>query len=266
VGSFIFGIALLAVAAVVFLGWLVFMAFIRSPSGSDRSAKAGSLVCIGDSLTHASLSGDFVSKLRQDLSAKAVDVVNAGQNGDTSKAVAARAGRVSELLPAFVTIQVGVNDVLRDRTEETPKLLGENLRVAVEKLRSRSNPRIAILSIAPLGEQLTDELNQCIKACNQTIEQTASAMDLAYLPLGESLAAQISTAGEVAGGKPIEAFRFGIGPLLSSAFQHYVLRRSFDEIGQRAGRMVHSDGIHLADRSADIARSLILGWILKALD
>jgi len=49
-----------------------------------KRAVSSVVVCAGDSLTHASLSADYVSRLRQRLSSHAYEIVNAGLNGNES--------------------------------------------------------------------------------------------------------------------------------------------------------------------------------------
>ncbi|OBQ62216.1 SGNH/GDSL hydrolase family protein [Mesorhizobium loti] len=239
--------------------WLVYMAFVRAPIRGAGRLSTGDLVlvCVGDSLTHATLSGDYVASLREDLSGGGIQVLNLGQNGDTSEAVLKRVDKIARLQPTFATIMIGVNDVLQGNSGA----LGENLAAIITRLKDGGASRIALLSIPPLGENLTDETNLCIAGCNRAIEEVAERTGVDYLPIGEALSAQIKSAHRERDGVPGRAFKFPLGGLFWSAAQHYILQRSFDEIGRRAGLKVHSDRVHLTDSSADLIRRLVRGWL-----
>jgi acyl-CoA thioesterase-1 len=243
---------------------LVYMAFIRPPMlwPGGTSAQGAALACVGDSLTHATLSGDYVTPLRTDLAARGIPVLNFGQNGDTSKATLKRIHKIIRARPRFVTIMIGVNDVLRGCSDG----LAENLTEMVVRLRGSGTSHIALISISPLGENLADETNESVLACNRMIEQLAARLGVDYLSIGETLTAKIRAAQSANGHVTNHAFKFPLGRLFWSAVQHYVLRRSFDDIGRRGGLTVHADQVHLTDRSADLIRSSIREWVTSATE
>jgi acyl-CoA thioesterase I len=252
----ILAVALVSVAVVLLgLVLLVYVAFIRPPVlGLVGSAAEGTaLACVGDSLTHATLSGDYVAPLRKDLAAQGIPVLNFGQNGDTSEAALRRIPRIVRVRPRFVTIMVGVNDVLRGSSEG----LAENVTKMIVRLRDGGASHIALISISPLGENLADEVNGSVMACNRMIEQVAARFGVDYLPVGETLTAKIRTTRSTGGHVTNRPFKFPLGRLFWSAVQHYGFGRSFDEIGRRGGLTVHSDQVHLTDRSADLIRASI---------
>src|SRR5438309_11556836 len=72
---------------------LIYVAFERKPINNPRAylrkgkRPGGSItvVCAGDSYTHASLSSDYVAMLRARHAPHRYEFINAGQNGNTSR-------------------------------------------------------------------------------------------------------------------------------------------------------------------------------------
>jgi len=147
------------------------------------------LVCIGDSLTHGSVSANWVSSLsrrlrRSDGPATAATtasnrdgssytVLNAGINSETAAAVRARLDDILRVRPDAVTLMVGTNDLIGSlfpssagvmyqrklwwAQTETPSLEGYavELDAIVKELDTAleaSGTKIAVLSPPPLGE------------------------------------------------------------------------------------------------------------------
>lgn len=200
----------------------------------------------GSSTTHASASGDYVARLRERFGGRGYEFVNAGANGSTSADLLRRMDDIVACKPDAVTILIGVNDVRRDGSERaTRTAFRDNLEEILERLRMRTDARIALLSLQPVGEDLDSDINDRVLHYSAVIRDVAARYDATYLPLGERLRAMIE-----ARGRPPEPYDFSFASVLVSSFRHYVMRRSWDQVAAHNGFVVHTDGIHLNDRAA----------------
>ncbi|MGW5686471.1 hypothetical protein [Nonomuraea sp. NPDC003754] len=119
-----------------------------------------------------------------------------------------------------------------------------NLEQIVSRLQSRTTARIALLSAPPLGEDLDGPPNQELAPYNAAIRQTATRAGVAYLPAYERIAEHIRSNGTA----PRFAFSFGLA--LRVALQHYLLRRSLEDIATGNGLTMLTDQSHLNDQAA----------------
>jgi acyl-CoA thioesterase-1 len=255
------GAALALTALAAFLS-LVFKAFIkparsglRTDKHNGRANDKRAVVCAGDSLTHASLSGDYVAVLQQRFSE--LIFLNAGQNGATSWDLVKRVDDVAACNPVAITLLIGCNDVLRSNSDAVAKTLCDNIHKAILELRAKSSASIAIASLAPLGELPGDALNGRVDVCNAAIRELAQVSGVAYLPVSEALWREIVDQRREAA----TPFRFRVSILFKSAIQHFWRRKSFDEIAARNGYAVMSDGVHLSERGSTIVADVVGGWL-----
>ena len=250
---------------------LVYLAFLRRPANNPEAfLRAGRrpttetlCVCAGDSLTHASLSADYVAMLRERLGKHGHEFVNAGANGDTSGGLLRRLDEVVACGPDAVTIQIGTNDA-RDALAkgDAPEPFRGNLTKILARLNAETGARIAVLSVPPLGEDPAGEANSAVARHSAVLEDVAAAHGAAYLPLGEELAALVERDGRA--GRVLYKLRPGL--LLANAVGRYVLRRGWDEVAARNGFLVLTDGIHLSDRGAAVAADLIARWLSRSAE
>jgi acyl-CoA thioesterase-1 len=256
------GMAVIAIA-VLGLVWLIYLAFIRRPVGSLHAMKTRGrargtktlVVCAGDSLTHASLSSDYVARLRERHRSEEYEFVNAGQNGDTSATLLSRMQDVIALQPGLVTVLIGTNDArVLGGTPDALEAYRANLRAILAGLREHTHAALAILSIPPLGEDVGSTMNRALGEYCRVIAETAAETRAAYLPLGERLSDLIVRfAGADHDRRP---FRVAPALLMGAAFRHFVLRQTWDQIAARRGLIVTTDRIHLSDRSANVLADL----------
>lgn len=246
-------------------GLLLYATFVRRPFNHPRQflkevrgATTGTVVvCVGSSTTHASASGDYVARLRERLGGRGYEFVNAGANGSTSADVVVRLNDVVACRPDAVTILIGINDVRSDTPErEARAAYRDNLEAILDRLRTRTDARIAFLSLQPLGEELDSEINRRVQRFNAVIEDVVARYDAACLPFGERLRALIEESG-----RPRAPYHFSFKTVLAAGFRRYLGRRSWDQVAARNGYLVHTDGIHLSDRGAGVAAELIAGWL-----
>ena len=96
------------------------VAFLQAPTtataaGSSVDAAATGrapivVVCLGDSITHGTISSNYVESLASRFDAEKYDFVNAGINGDLAYNALERLDEVIECKPDVVTILIGTND------------------------------------------------------------------------------------------------------------------------------------------------------------
>lgn len=254
------------VLGILFAGtsMLMYFAFVRRPQSDPRaylrkrklSGKI-TVVCAGDSHTHASLSADYVGLLRERLGSDGYDFVNAGRNGNTSRDLLNRLPEIIHCEPDAVTLLIGTNDARKGFPEAAERYFEANLREIITRLRSKTRARIAFLSIPPLGEDFIGEFNRGVDRCNAVIRRVAKAHGVDYLAFNERSRALITESSD----QQPRPFKLRPRLLLAAAFQHYVLRRNWNDIAARNDFVIHTDQIHLNDRASGVAASLIIEWL-----
>lgn len=258
---------LAAGAPVVGLAALAYLAFLRRPANNPedflesgrRRTTQKPVVCAGASLTHASLSGDYVAMLRKGPDGRGFEFVNAGANGDTSRDLLRRLDEIAACRPDAATILIGTNDARVALTGRgTPEAFRGNIEEILARLNSETDARVAVLSLPPLGEDPVSEANRVVARHNAVLREVAAARGAAYLPLGEELAALVERDG---GGVP---YRLRPALMLANAFRRYALGWGWDRIAAANGFAVLTDGIHLNDRGAAVAADLIARWLSRS--
>ena len=245
-----------------------YMGFLRKPRNNLRAwlrrrGRSGSVtvVCAGDSHTHASLSADYVADLQNRLGTRGYEFINAGRNGNTSLDLLSRLDEMVQCQPDAISVMIGTNDVRTSFSEAAEHALEQNLTTIVSRLQNETRARIALLSVAPLGEDFAGEANQRVDRCNDVIRRVAGQRGVDYLPLNESLRSLI----EISGSHSSRPFKLQIGLLLGAAVRRYILHQTWDMIGHRNCLAVHTDQIHLNDRAGKVVADLIAGWLVGTL-
>jgi acyl-CoA thioesterase I len=252
-------LGLIFAAAGLVLARLFYVAS-RRPSNDLRSylqehpvpAAERCVICAGDSLTHASFSGDYVSALRERLGDRGYAFVNAGVNGDTTADLLRRLDPVIACRPSAVTILIGTNDCRSGPIEPARA----NLAAILARLSRETQARVAVLSIPPLGEDLTSSANQRVAAYNALVRELAGAHGAVYLPLHETLCASIERAA-----LPPSALEFNAALVLSVGMRRYLLGRGWDDIAHENGLAVLTDQLHTSERAAALIADLIARWL-----
>lgn len=219
------------------------------------------VVSAGDSLTDATFSSDYLSILRERLKDQHFEFVNAGRVGDTSEGLMKRIDKdVLARNPSFITVLIGANEARKDTGSELAReAYGRNIEEIVLKIRTKTDVPVALISLAPLGENPISEKNKTVVLYNAILKDVASKHDLGYLPLFESLLPILER-------KPVDtsAFRLNLATtLLKSAFLKYCLRRNWDAISASNGYRVLVDGIHINDNAGNILADLIQQWLIE---
>ena len=231
---------------------------------------------MGDSITHGRVSFNYVDLLQNRPAFQNVIVVNAGINSELAYNVRQRLGDVIRIRPDVITILIGTNDanaaLSQANTKRAIKNMGlpqtptldfyrENLTAVCLALKEKTGAQIALLSLPPIGEDLDHPAAKQAATYSRVIRETAGKLDLAYLPLHETMTAYIRAHP----GRP-KAYTdyWQLTPNLGY-IQHFILGRSFDEISRGNGFVLLTDFLHLNHIGANMTADLIEGFAQKAL-
>src|SRR5690606_21322148 len=105
-----------------------------------------------------------------------------------------------------------------------PAEFRRTLDTVLRRLRRETSARIALLSPTLHGEWLDSAANRAQAPYTAAARELAAVHGVTYLPLRETLAAQLARRPDVRRAEPPDGF----GPLLAAAVQRYVARRSLD--------------------------------------
>jgi lysophospholipase L1-like esterase len=269
-------VVLVAAATVAWKWYRVLQPPARAPERWCESLRPESgpvVLCLGDSITHGHLGSDWTDLLAR----RGLSVVNGGINGELAWNVVQRVDRALACRPDVVTVLIGANDAMAAHDEasarrymrmsnlpRTPDLkwFEENLRELARRLRERSPARIALMTLAPIGEDLEAPIAALVGQCNTIIARVAEELDIELLPLHDRLAALLAESP----GAPQHRYRPGIRSLIrmvGAGVLHYLLGMSWDRIADRRGLTLTIDLVHLNDRAGTVVADLVEGFALK---
>ena len=154
-------------------------AFIMGKMSWLKQKNERTLVCIGDSITHGTVSANYVDKIEHSLRKGMTpfndyhwNVVNAGVNSITSFDVYRNIESIVYCDPDYVTILIGTNDVkdilnnegkekMKSSSKETPSFNNYELNLIniVRKILEMTNATVALCTLPPIGEDLSSEAN-----------------------------------------------------------------------------------------------------------
>jgi lysophospholipase L1-like esterase len=230
------------------------------------------LACLGDSLTRAQLSADYVEPLIARFPSGRLRVERFGVNGDFAYNVLHRLDPVVTTSPDAITILVGTNDaraslpgypvakaMRRKHLPQRPSLawFRECLTATVARLQADTDAAIALLSLPALGQVLDAPPMRAAGAFSTTIAEVAAHTGVTYVPLHERQRAVLTHPGV-----PAVPYReLTAAGYLGTLFQRRVLRRGLDEIAHRRGLVLTTDHIHQDGTGASIITDLIERWL-----
>ncbi|MGA9109813.1 MAG: SGNH/GDSL hydrolase family protein [Smithella sp.] len=247
------------------------VAFLQQ--GQDAKKKV--LVCIGDSLTHGTVSVNYVDMLSSRLANRGIVVVNAGVNSELAYNVAQRLDAIVACKPNYITILIGTNDAAASLSPKSSRRYiremklprspsrewyRENLQKICTELSARTHARIALLSLPPIGEKLDHPAFAASEAYSLVIRDVAAAQRLTYLPLHENMTALLSHRQP----HPRYAYRDDKLLMYIALARHFLLGQSYDEISRANGFWLLTDHVHLNSTGAGMAAGLIESFVTKA--
>ena len=227
------------------------------------------VACVGSSTTASKGTYRWIAELESRPQNGRFRFVNMGVGGDLSFNVVRRLRPVIAVQPDRVIILIGTNDILASvfpnfrrvvrvwkglPAEPTAQRFGENLELITRRLRRETDARIALSSLAPVGEDphsvdaVQSRLNELFAAYNGAIREVSSREGTDYIGFYEAFQAELESSKTA---KSFTRFTF------ASFYRDYlvremILRRSFDEISRINGWEFHIDGVHLNTRGGRI--------------
>lgn len=276
--GFLLFITLAASSAVVLVsGYVAFFAF-RPPSNRPSKYVKNPqddrilLACLGDSITHGSISQNYIDNIIRHFADNQIAVVNAGINGDLAYNLLLRVDEVSQCDPQIITILIGTNDVnatlsdinldyymQKKKLPQKPDInwYEENLTKIVRKLKQNTQADIAVFTLPVLGEQLDHVANQKAKQYSEIIKKVATQERLVYLPLNERQRRYLEQYGKNTP-SPLGEKRNGT---VKAIFHHYLLGKSYDAISRQNGLVLTSEGLHMNSKGAKMISDLAIEFI-----
>ena len=243
----------------------------NSPEKIDQSNKKR-IVCVGDSLTHGNLSVNYINMLANRLGRDNYSYINAGMNSEVTYNVYKRIDSIIACKPDYVTILIGTNDVHREfeliNDNMSSKRLNlpqkpnkqwyrENLEKIITKLKEKTTAKIAVLSLPPLGEDSNAHIFKQAKIYSDIIKELAEKNTISYLPVNEKMTQFLKEYPS----NPKYPFEHII--IKEIVMQHFLFKKSFDEISENYGFSLLTDNIHLNSEGAKIITDLIEEFILR---
>ncbi|HIF28223.1 MAG TPA: SGNH/GDSL hydrolase family protein [Candidatus Marinimicrobia bacterium] len=242
-------------------------------SAQDKNKKT--VVCVGNSITHGQVSYNYVNILSERLSVDGYQFVNAGINGNLAYNVVNRLDKIIGCDPDYVTVLIGTNDAnaslskknsaryMKDMAlPEKPnaEFFRKNLKELISQLKKRTNAKIAILSLPPIGEDINHIAYQRTKEYSGIILDVAQENNVDYLPLHEKITEYLLAEDH----HPRLSYDNGFRRIMiRGIFSHFLLRTSFDKIATNNGFLIVTDFLHLNHRGSKMVADLIKNWILK---
>jgi lysophospholipase L1-like esterase len=234
-----------------------------------HSGRIETVACVGSSTTAAKGTYRWIAELESRPRNGRFRFVNLGVGGDLSFNIVRRLPRVIATQPDRVIILIGTNDILASVFPNFRRMVRlwkglsdapaaqrfrETLSHITRTLRQETGARIALSSLAPVGEDphsmdpVQSRLNELFAAYNGAIREVSSREGTDYIGFYEAFQDELKSSKAA---KPFTRFSF------PSFYRDYlvremILRRSFDEISRINGWEFHIDGIHLNTRGGRI--------------
>ncbi len=272
----------LACATVIYV--IVYNDAQRLPANNPRSFLAQGaprhravVVCAGDSITHGTVSINYVDILSRRPSLREFAFVNAGINSEVAYNLRLRLDDIIRCDPEVVTILIGTNDANSSLAEGTARRLmremrlprkpdsawfRENLAAVCAKLKAGTRARIALLSLPPIGEEPGSAAYRRAAEYSRIIWEVAAAQKVDYLPLNETMARHLAAHCVT----PEVRYEGGTElPMYRALAKHYLLRKSYDEISEGYRFLFLIDLLHLNTRGASVVADLIEEYIQKGI-
>jgi lysophospholipase L1-like esterase len=245
------------------------------PGSEGHTAQDGGsrvIVCVGDSITHGSISSNYVDALASRFGAGGFEFVNAGINGDLAYNVTQRLDEIIECKPDIVTVLIGTNDVnaltnqsnlRRYRKEQhlprTPdqEWYRENLTEIVRRLQTDTDAKIALLSIPPIGEDPSHPAFGRSVSYGEIAKEIAADTGVDYLPLGATMVGYL----EEHPGKSRLSKSHVRRLIVKVVFRRLVLKQSYGAISRANGNTLLTDHLHLNDTGAGLVADLIQEYL-----
>lgn len=231
------------------------------------------LSAIGDSLTRAQFSADYLAPLSALMPGR-VSTSRSAANGDFAWNLLQRLDEVVSIPADLITVMVGTNDARAslpgfalDRwkkrkqlpTEPSPGWFEDCLGRVVDRLRSETDAEIGLASIPVLGQDPEALPAEASARYSAMVADLAAGQGVVYLPVHERQVAEL--AAERPAAVPYQemtAARF-----LAMLAERRILGRSLDMISDRRGLLLTVDHVHQNSKGAALIAETLEAGLLR---
>ncbi|OLS29829.1 MAG: hypothetical protein ThorAB25_14020 [Candidatus Thorarchaeota archaeon AB_25] len=230
------------------------------------------VVFMGDSITHGTIGVNYVDMVENQLEGEQFEIINAGINSELAWNILQRVDEIIQCEPDIVTVLIGTNDANATLSEDTMKSYVRRMMLPrepdsdwfraslislVKELKTKTNAKIALLSIPTIGEDSNHPAFFRSSEYSIIVQDVAKELNVTYLPLHERMVEFLQeTPGRAT--YPYEKYYIAI---FKGIINRYLLRKSWDEIARRSGFSLHVDYLHLNTAGARMIADLICGFI-----
>ncbi len=230
------------------------------------------IVFVGNSITHGILSVNYIKMIAKELGENRFHYINAGINSHLTYNVLIRINEIVACNPDYITIMIGTNDAHREMKlyedtrftkglnlprEPTKDWYEENLLKIISILQEKTNAKIAICSIPPIGENISHPIFKQSIEYSKLIKKIAEKKDLVYLSVNEKQIAYLKQNPSKPKYEPEHKL------FETAAAKHYFLGKGFDKMSEQYGFNLLVDHLHLNSKGAKIVADLIIEFILS---
>ncbi len=232
------------------------------------------VVFFGDSLTHATVSFDYVSFLARDMDLQNFVFVNEGINSRLVYNLLQVVDDVIALKPHHVFVWIGTNDLkgsLNDKEYQryndlwklpqkpTKEWFTENYKKLVSILKTQTSAKIVLISLPPLGENIDSIPFKLSIEYSDIIRDIAKKEKLDYIPLNEILTRDLIRQGK----RDVAPYQTGIWFMYSAIIAHYLFGKDWDAISEERGLTYMTDNIHINGKAGRILAAAIKEILIK---
>ena len=239
---------------------------------SNDSEDRRVIACIGDSLTHGNIGDCWVETLRNEFPEDIF--LNEGINGDVVWQVQQRLEPILACKPDIVILMIGSNDVMASFNKKSGESYRRNNKLpevptfeSYQKLLPKlidslsTISKIAICTLPPIGENKDSIVNNHVNKFNKFIELTAKNKNITLLPVSKLLREDLSIRTYPSRSDYDPSTLPIIKRIYGGAVQHYIFKKSWDEVAKSKGQWILFDQVHLGERGAKIVFNIVKKYI-----
>ena len=239
---------------------------------SNDSEDRRVIACIGDSLTHGNIGDCWVETLRNEFPEDIF--LNEGINGDVVWQVQQRLEPILACKPDIVILMIGSNDVMASFNKKSGESYRRNNKLpevptfkSYQKLLPKlidslsTISKIAICTLPPIGENKDSIVNNHVNKFNKFIELTAKNKNITLLPVSKLLREDLSIRTYPSRSDYDPSTLPIIRRIYGGVVQHYIFKKSWDEVAKSKGQWILFDQVHLGERGAKIVFNIVKKYI-----